>query len=138
MTDSLKAATQIAWSGLQAQSTRMRVVSENLANAESTGLAPGSEPYRRKTISFSNEYDRNLAADIVAVDRIGRDRSSYRVEYRPGHPAADENGLVKLPNVNALMEMSDMREAIRAYTANAQVIKQVREMTSMTIDLLKG
>ncbi|MEQ1716825.1 MAG: flagellar basal body rod protein FlgC [Hyphomicrobium sp.] len=138
MVDDLSAATKSAWSGLTAQSARLRIVSENMANVESTGPTPGSDPYRRKTISFAGEIDRATGAELVEVDKVQRDESSFRLEHRPGHPAADERGFVKLPNVNPLIELSDMREAVRAYTANTQVIKQVREMTSMTIDLLKG
>jgi flagellar basal-body rod protein FlgC len=138
MIDPLMSALKIAASGLEAQSSRMRVVSENLANAQSTGEAPGSDPYRRKTISFENELDRASQATLVSIADIGVDRSPFRVEYDPGHPSADEAGFVKLPNVNMLVEMADMREANRSYEANLQVIKQAREMVSMTIDLLRS
>lgn len=138
MIDPLLSALKVAASGLEAQSSRMRVVSENLANAQSTGEAPGSDPYRRKTITFENELDRASEATLVQIADIGVDRSAFRVEYDPGHPAADEAGFVKLPNVNMLVEMADMREANRSYEANLQVIKQAREMVSMTIDLLRS
>ena len=116
----------------------MRVVSENLANAQSTGTTPGSDAYRRKTITFDNELDRVSGATMVRIAGIGTDRSDFRVEHNPSHPAADEAGYVKLPNVNMLVEMADMREASRSYEANLQVIKQAREMVSMTIDLLRS
>lgn len=138
MSDPLLTASKIAASGMFAQSARMRVVSENMANANSTGSTPGADAYRRKTISFENTYDEALSADTVAVKSVGRDDSPFQIEHRPGDPAADAEGNVKLPNVNMLMEIADMREAVRGYTANTQVIKQVREMTSMTIDLLRS
>lgn len=138
MIDPLKLSSKIAASGLEAQSKRMRIVSENLANAQSTGQTPGADPYARKTITFSGEIDRESGANFARVDSIETDTAPFRVEYNPGHPAADENGNVKLPNVNMLIEMADMREAGRAYDANLQTIKQAREMISMTIDLLRS
>jgi flagellar basal-body rod protein FlgC len=138
MIDPLQASVQIASSGLEAQSTRLRVVSENLANANSTGRVPGSDPYRRKTTTFTAEMDRAADARLVKVKDIGVDRSPFRVDYEPNHPAADQNGYVKMPNVNSLIEMADMRETNRSYEANLQVIKQARSMVSMTIDLLRG
>lgn len=138
MIDPLQVSLKIAASGLEVQSKRVRVVSENLANAQSTGRTPGADPYTRKTISFETEVDRVTGANLVRVDSIERDRAPYRIEHDPGHPAADANGFVKLPNVNILVEMADMREANRSYEANLQVIKQAREMISMTIDLLRS
>jgi len=138
MIDPLQVSLKIAASGLEVQSKRMRVVAENLANAQSTGRTPGADPYTRKTISFETEVDRVTGANLVRVESIERDRSPYRIEHDPGHPAADENGFVKLPNVNILVEMADMREANRSYEANLQVIKQAREMIAMTIDLLRN
>ncbi|MEQ1715892.1 MAG: flagellar basal body rod protein FlgC [Hyphomicrobium sp.] len=138
MIDPLTSAAKVAWSGLSAQSARMKIVSENLANAESTGSTAGSDPYRRKTIGFESVFDESIGSEKVSAKNTGHDDTAFRTEYRPGHPAADDKGIVKLPNVNTLIEMADMREAIRSYTANSQVIKQVREMTSMTIDLLRS
>lgn len=138
MSDPLQISLTIAASGLEAQSSRMRIVSENLANAQSTGKTPGSDAYRRKTVSFESELDRASGVDLVKIAKIGADRSDFRVEHDPGHPAADQAGFVKLPNVNMLIEMADMREANRSYEANLQVIKQAREMISMTIDLLRS
>lgn len=137
MSDPLQASLRIAASGLQAQTERVRVVAENLANAQSTGPTPGSEPYRRKTIAFAQELDRAMGASLVRVDSIGTDQGPLRVEYAPGHPAADRNGYVKLPNVNLIIEMADMREANRSYEANLQIVKRTRELISMTIDLLR-
>ncbi len=138
MIDALQASLRVAGAGLSAQSARLRVVSENLANAQSTGATPGADPYRRKTITFQNEFDRVAGMDVVKVNAIGVDPSDFEVEQDPGNPAADEKGMVKMPNVNMISEMSDMREANRSYEADLQVIKQSRDLISMTIDLLKG
>ncbi len=138
MTDSITSALKIAASGLEAQSERMRVVSENVANARSTGEAPGSDPYRRKTVAFTSELDRVMNADLVRIKSVGTDRSDFKMEHDPGNPAADKDGYVKMPNVNMLVEMSDMREANRSYEANLQVIKQARELINLTIDLMRG
>jgi flagellar basal-body rod protein FlgC len=136
--DALSAALKVAASGLTAQSERLRVVSENLANAQSTGKTPGSDPYRRKTISFSAEIDRASGTAIVEVAAIDRDSTAFPIEYQPGNEAADDAGYVKMPNVNMLIEMADMREANRSYQANLQVIKQARELISMTIEILRS
>jgi flagellar basal-body rod protein FlgC len=138
MMDSLQASLRVAGSGLAAQSARLRVVSENLANAESTGTTPGADPYRRKTITFENELDRVSGMNLVQVKDVGTDETPFSVERDPGNPAADQDGNVKMPNVNLIAEMSDMREANRSYEADLQVIKQSRDLISMTIDLLKG
>ncbi len=138
MIDPLRAASSIAASGLDAQSERLRIVAENLANAQSTGATPGSDPYQRKTIVFASEFDRLLGAPLVEVKSIGEDPSQFPVEYDPGNPAADAKGFVKMPNVNMLVEMADMREASRSYEANLQMVKQARSMTSMMLDLLRN
>ncbi len=138
MSDPLVSSLRIAASGLQAQSTRLRVVSENIANAQTTGNTPGSDPYQRKTVTFQGELDRLSGADLVRVADIGRDDTPFLVESDPGNPAADADGYVKLPNVKMLSEMADMREANRSYEANIQVVKQAREIINMTIDLLRG
>ena len=138
MMDPLQLSSKIAASGLEAQSHRVRVVSENMANADSTGKTPGANPYSRKTISFATEVDDLLGVNLVRIDRIGYDDSPFRIEHDPDHPAADELGNVKHPNVNMLVELADMREANRSYEANLQVMKQARELISMTIDMLRG
>ena len=137
MSDPLITAMQAASNGLFAQSTRMRVISENIANAETTGKTAGSDPYQRKTVDFESVTNEE-GVDLVQVQDISRDEAPFRTEYMPGHPAADAKGNVKLPNVDMLTEMADMREASRSYTANTQVIKQVREIASMTIDLMRS
>ena len=136
--DPLVASLKISASGLEAQSSRLRVVSENLANARSTGDTPGADPYRRKTVSFAQELDRAAGVDTVEIKKIGVDRSDFRTEYDPGNPAADVNGVVKYPNVNILVEMADMREANRSYEANLQSIRQARDLINSTIDLLRS
>jgi flagellar basal-body rod protein FlgC len=138
MIDPLTLSLKIAGSGLEAQSTRLRIVSENLANAQSTGTTPGADPYRRKTIGFEAALDRVSGAHLVNVKSIDRDRSDFSTVFDPGNKAADENGMVKMPNVNVLIEMADMREANRSYEANLQTIRQARELISMTIDLLRA
>jgi flagellar basal-body rod protein FlgC len=129
---------KVAASGLEAQSTRIRIVSENLANARSTGDTPGADPFRRKTVTFAAELDRATNAALVEVERLGVDEGDFSTEYDPGNPAADEKGFVKMPNVNVLVEMADMREANRSYEANLQSIKQSRDLISATIDLLRA
>jgi flagellar basal-body rod protein FlgC len=136
--DPLNVSQKISASGLDVQSHRMRVIAENMANAQSTGKTPGADPYQRKTIVFANSFDEALGVDLLAVDQIGVDPTPFRVERDPGHPAADENGEVKYPNVNILMEMGDMREANRSYEANLQMMKQSRAMVMMTVDLLRS
>lgn len=138
MFDPLKVSQKISASGLDVQSHRMRVIAENMANAQSTGKTPGADPYQRKTIIFANSFDEAMGVDLVKVDQIGVDPTPFRVERDPGHPAADENGQVKYPNVNILMEMGDMREANRSYDANLQMMKQSRAMVMMTVDLLRS
>ena len=118
--------------------SRLKVISENLANAESTGNTPGADPYRRKMVTFEQSLDEVTGASLVQVNRVVRDMDAFQTEYQPGHPAADAAGYVKRPNVNMMVEMADMREASRSYEANLQMIRQAREMTSMMVDLLKG
>jgi len=138
MSDPIEAAIQVATSGLEAQSARMRVAAENLANANSTAEAPGGDPYTRKTITFEDEMDRTAGIDLVQVKDIGTDTAPYKIEYDPSNPAADDRGFVKMPNVNIMTEMADMREANRSYTANLEVIKQSRQLYMMTVDLLRN
>ena len=128
----------IAASGLRAQAGRMRIISENIANADSTPSKPGADPYRRKVLSFRSEVDRALEAQVVGLGRVQPDRGEFRMKYEPGHPAADANGYVKYPNVNPLVEMTDMREAQRSYQANINVIGATRRMIQRTIDILKA
>lgn len=138
MIDPLNASLRVASTGLEVQSRRLTLVSENLANSDATGKTPGAKPYTRKTISFESALDEATGADIVKVSSIDNDKAPYRIEHMPGHPAADANGYVKLPNVNTLVELADMRESNRSYQANLQVVKQTREMISLTLDMLRS
>ncbi len=138
MIDAIEASIQVATSGLEAQSARFRVVAENMANANSTAATPGGDPYVRKTITFEGEMDRATGLDLVHVKGIGVDPTPFKIEYDPGNPAADGSGYVKLPNVNVMTEMADMREANRSYEANLEVVKQGRALYTMTVDLLRN
>ncbi|MDI1343589.1 MAG: flagellar basal body rod protein FlgC [Pseudolabrys sp.] len=137
MSDFLKTMS-IAASGLRAQAGRMRIISENIANADSTAPTPGGDPYRRKVPTFNSELDRSLEARVVGLGKVGTDSSDFRTKYEPGHPSADANGNVKYPNVNSLVEMTDMREAQRSYEANVNVISATRRMLQRTLDILKA
>jgi flagellar basal-body rod protein FlgC len=128
----------IAASGLRAQAGRMRVISENVANADSTATQPGADPFRRKISTFRSDLDRALDARTVALSRTRPDPSAFRLKYEPGHPSADANGNVKYPNINPLIEMTDMREAQRSYEANINVITATRRMIQRTLDILKA
>jgi flagellar basal-body rod protein FlgC len=128
----------IAASGLRAQAGRMRIISENIANADSTPSSPGADPYRRKVPTFRAELDRSLGVQLVELGKVQTDQSDFRLKYEPGHPAADKNGNVKYPNVNPLVELTDMREAQRSYEANINVVTATRRMLQRTIDILKA
>jgi flagellar basal-body rod protein FlgC len=133
----LMESLMISAAGMRAQGQRLRVVAENLANADSVAEVAGGDPYRRKTISFKNQLDRELGMETVQVSKVGEDPSDFRMKYDPGNPAADGKGYVKLPNVNSLIEMSDMREAQRSYEANLKAIEVARSMLQRTIDLIR-
>ena len=128
----------IAASGLRAQAGRMRVISENIANADSVPERAGADPYRRKIPTFRTTLDRELNAETVSLGPVQPDQSAFRLKYEPGHPAADPNGNVKYPNVNALVEMTDMREAQRSYEANINVIGATRRKIARTLEILKA
>jgi flagellar basal-body rod protein FlgC len=138
MLDPISAAFRIAASGLQAQSTRMRVVAENLANADSTGATPGADPYRRKLVTFDAALERASGATLVEVKRISDDQRPFKLQYDPSHPAADAQGVVKLPNVDRLVELADMKEANRSYQSCLQIWRQARELHALTLDLMKS
>ena len=128
----------IASSGLRAQIGRMRVISENIANADSVSQTPGGDPYRRRVVTFSAELDRNLGANVVQIGPIETDNSDFLVKHEPGNPAANAQGDVKYPNVNSLVEMTDLRDAQRSYEANLNVISATKRMLQRTIDILKS
>ncbi len=133
----LDKALDIAAHGMDAQTTRLRVIAENLANQDTTGSSPGADPYRRKTVTFENRLDKQLGTDTVRVKQVGRDNSDFQLRYDPSNPAANADGYVKVPNVNSLVEVMDMREAERSYGANLAVMQASRSMLTRTIDLLK-
>ena len=137
MIDPLQASLKIAGSGLEAQSTRLRIISQNIANSGSTSSVSGGDPYARQTVSFDNVLDRTSGVQLVGIKNIGVDRAPFRVEHDPGNPAADGDGNVKMPNVDVLIELTDMREANRTYEANLQVAKQSADMLNQTVNLLK-
>lgn len=131
-------AMMISASGMRTQGTRIRVISENVANASTTGDTPGADPYRRQTISFKNKLDKELGVRRVEVDDIEQDmKTPFLLRYEPSHPAADEKGYVKYPNMNPMVEVMDVREAQRSYEANLGMIQQSREIMQRTIDLLR-
>jgi flagellar basal-body rod protein FlgC len=133
----LSKALTISASGMTVETTRLRVIAENLANQDTTGSSPTGQPYRRKTITFSNEMDREAGMDLVKVKQIGHDNSALPTRYDPGHPAADAKGYVRTPNVNSFVEAMDMREAERSYSANLSVMETTRGMLTRTIEMLK-
>ena len=135
--DDIYKTMRISSAGMRAQGTRLRVISENIANAGSLPKEPGELPYRRKVITFRNSLDRAIGLDTVRTDKIIEDKSAFVKKFDPNHPAADQDGYVQTPNVNTLIEMMDMREAQRSYEANLNVIKSSKAMLSSTIDVLR-
>ena len=131
-------AMTLAAKGMKAQGARMKVISENMANADTTGKAKGEDPYRRQIVTFKNEMNRADNMKEVSVDKVTYDTTDFLTKYDPSHPAADDRGYVKTPNVNPLLEMMDMREAQRSYEANLGVIEMSRSMLMKTIDLLRN
>jgi flagellar basal-body rod protein FlgC len=127
----------ISAAGMRVQGDRLRIVAENIANAESVANTPGGDPYRRKTITFKNALDRELNIQTVKVASRGFDKSEFEKKYEPNHPAADAQGYVSYPNVKTMIEMMDMREARRAYEANLNMVEISKSMLTQTIGLLK-
>jgi flagellar basal-body rod protein FlgC len=129
---------QVAVSGLKAQSGRMRVISENIANADSIPTSPTADPYRRKIPTFQRKFDSELQAETVRMGKVARDQKQFGTKFEPGHPAADRNGYVKIPNVNTTIESMDLREAQRSYEANLNVVTSTRRMIQRTLELLRS
>ena len=134
----LMESLMISAAGMRVQGERLRVISENIANVDSVSEVPGGDPYRRKVPTFSSALDRSVDAKTVSLGKIRPDQSAFRVKYEPGNPAADASGNVKYPNVNPLIEMTDMREAQRSYEANLNIISATRRMIQRTLDILKA
>jgi flagellar basal-body rod protein FlgC len=137
MAADLNSALSISAGGMDAQTARLRVIAQNIANQDSTGSSPGDDPYRRKTITFESAVDRAAGVDTVRVKAIGVDAGDLPLRYDPANPASNAEGYVKLPNVNSFIEVMDMRDAERSYSANLSVMQATRSMLNRTIDLLK-
>lgn len=137
MTGALTSAADIAVSGMKAQSERLRVISENMANADSVSVDGTGEPYRRQVVSFKEHIDAQTGVKGVVVDKIIKDRGEFIKKYDPNHPMSDNQGYINTPNVNPLIEMMDMKEAQRSYEANLAMMKASRDMNAKTLDLLK-
>ncbi|MBL6454125.1 flagellar basal body rod protein FlgC [Belnapia sp. T6] len=133
----LDSALRISAAGMQAQATRLRVVAENIANQDSTGSSPGADPYRRKTVTFANRLDRAAGVELLELRRIGTASGDFPQTHDPSHPAANADGYVKRPNVDSLIEMMDVREAQRSYSANLAVLETTRGMLTRTIEALR-
>ena len=132
----LLTALSISTQGMRAQTTRIRVISENVANADSVANVPGAEPYRRKVVTFENALNKEIGADVVQVKKVDTDKSEFPRKYLPGQPGADDTGYVSMPNVKSAVEMMDMRVASRSYQANLNMVDMARRMANQTIGLL--
>lgn len=137
MAGNLSVSADIAVSGMKAQSERLRIISENMANADSIGIRPGEDPYRRQVVTFKDYIDKETGAKMVKVDKVVPDESQLPLKYDPNHPAANAEGYVAMPNVNPLIEMMDLKEAQRSYDANLSMMQTARDMNSKVLDLLK-
>ena len=137
MAGNLSVSADIAVSGMKAQSERLRIISENMANADSIGIRPGEDPYRRQVVTFKDYIDKETGAKMVKVDKVVPDESQFPLKYDPNHPAANAAGYVAMPNVNPLIEMMDLKEAQRSYDANLSMMQTARDMNSKVLDLLK-
>ena len=136
MAGNLSVSADIAVSGMKAQSERLRIISENMANADSIGIRPGEDPYRRQVVTFKDYIDKETGAKMVKVDKVVPDESQFPLKYDPNHPAANAEGYVAMPNVNPLIEMMDLKEAQRSYDANLSMMQTARDMNSKVLDLL--
>lgn len=135
--ETLRDAMKISAAGMKVQSDRLRIVAQNIANADSTGLTPGEAPYRRKTIIFHNRLDRKRGIEMVGVRQYGLDKSPFNIRYEPNHPAADAQGYVLYPNINKTIEMMDSKEAEKSYEANLNTIEVTKTMLQRTVDMLR-
>ena len=136
--DDIIKTIRISSAGMRVQGTRLRVISQKIANADSLPQRPGDDPYRRKLVTFKNELDKSVGVETVHVNRLHKDLSDFGSKYDPSHPAADKDGYVKTPNVNTMIEMMDMREAQRSYEANLNLIKSSKTMLNSVIDVLRS
>jgi flagellar basal-body rod protein FlgC len=137
MAADLNTSLQVSAAGMQAQVARIKIVSENLANQNTTGSSPGADAYRRRTVTFANSLDKELGVETVKVKSVGIDKSEQPSRYDPGNPAANKDGYVKTPNVNTFVELMDMRDAEQSYSANLNVASTTRNMLNQTLNLIK-
>jgi len=133
----LSKSMTVAASGMRAQTDRMKVIAENIANANSTSPVKGGDPYRRKIATVTQNFDSELGATLVNAGKPLTDKSDFKSQYDPGNPNADKQGYVKLPNVDSLVEIMDMRDAERSYEADLQMMQTTKQMMAGTVDLLK-
>ena len=134
--DDIIKTIRISSAGMRVQGTRLRAISQNIANADSLPQRPGENSYRRKLVTFKNELDKSVGVETVHVHRLHKDMSDFNKKYDPSHPAADKDGYVLTPNVNTMIEMMDMREAQRSYEANLNLIRSSKSMLNSVIDVL--
>ena len=128
----------ISSAGMKTQNERIRVISQNIANADTAPSKPGEKPYNRQIISFKNVLDKTSGEKVVTLDKVTKDdKAEFVKKYMPGHPAADADGYVQMPNVNAIVETMDMKEASTTYQANLGMFTQTRDMMNRTIDILR-
>jgi flagellar basal-body rod protein FlgC len=137
MAGDLNTSLQVSAAGMDAQTARLKVIAENLANQNTTGSSPGADAYRRRTVSFQNRLDKALGVETVGVKSSSTDKRDQPLRYDPGNPAANKDGYVKTPNVNSFVELMDMRDAEQAYSANLNVASTTRTMLNRTLDLIK-
>ncbi|MBI2585761.1 MAG: flagellar basal body rod protein FlgC [Rhodospirillales bacterium] len=135
--DDIIKTMRISSAGMRVQGERLRVISQNIANADALPQDATGKPYRRQVVTFKNELDKSLGLKTVRVNKVQPDKSDFGKRYEPSHPAADPDGYVQTPNVNTLIEMTDMREAQRSYEANLNAIKTSKAMLNLTIDVLR-
>lgn len=135
--DSIRASIKIAESGMQAQSNRLKIIAQNIANSTVTGSTPEDEPYKRKIIFFKKEVDRETGGEMVVVDKIDNDKSPYLLKYEPHHPAANREGYVRYPNVNIMIENVDAKEAERSFSANTNSLSIAKSLAHKTLEIMK-
>ena len=134
----LDRALAVSAAGMSTQTSRLRIVAENMANRDSTGLSPDQDPYRRRTITFAQQLDRRAGVHVPVARRVGTDPSEFPLRYEPSHPAANADGYVRTPNVTSLIEVGDMREAQRSYNANLAVMETTRAMLMRAIEAMRA
>jgi len=134
---SLESALDTSASGMRSQSERMKIVTENIANADTIGINPNDDPYRRKTIYFQEVKDPYSQTKLVTVRKVARDNSDFKLAYQPNHPAANADGYIKTPNVDKNLEAMDLKESQRSYEANVSAIENTKQIMERTLDLMR-